>query len=395
MIYQSTHTKYAAAGAIAVGAMLTANSSAWVGLLDGDVEVTEIPFNSLARDAGPGGKAGLVPGCVGQNISFAVGSQWNLCVKAVNQFGLIISAASFKKTRTSRFITILFDGRLGEIFVPYHPGTPRFGDISGFNFPPLTLGARDCPLPGRVLIDGNQICREIRDRGIAWKDHGLVHRGEEVVYFAVLNAANYNYVMEWSFWDDGTIATRAGSSGPKIGGADDTIGHMHNFTWRFDIDLNGSCCNTAFFTRHIENPNVPNSSAFDISSLIRFEAGLDWTPAQFNTVVIQDRTLINGRGRHTQYELIPLRTGTSRHSEAFTKHDFWVSVFKPTEILANGLPSYVNDRESTVNRDLVIWYTGSAHHENNMRDEDRQTVPVIWTGVMLQPQNLYDGTPFF
>jgi len=43
----------------------------------------------------------------------------------------------------------------------------------------------------------------------------------------------------------------------------------------------------------------------------------------------------------------------------------------------------------------VIWYTGSAHHENDMRDEDRDTVPVIWTGFELVPSNLFNRTPFF
>jgi len=56
---------------------------------------------------------------------------------------------------------------------------------------------------------------------------------------------------------------------------------------------------------------------------------------------------------------------------------------------------YVQNRQSTVNQDIVIWYTGSEHHENNSRDEDKNTVPVIWTGFDLVPQNLFNGTPFF
>ena len=63
-------------------------------------------------------------------------------------------------------------------------------------------------------------------------------------------------------------------------------------------------------------------------------------------------------------------------------------------MLAKELPTYV-DGESVVDADVVVWYTGSAHHENNMRDEDRQTVPVKWIGFELSPQNLFDGTPFF
>ena len=32
-------------------------------------------------------------------------------------------------------VEIVEDMRLSEIFVPYHPGSPRFFDISGHNFP--------------------------------------------------------------------------------------------------------------------------------------------------------------------------------------------------------------------------------------------------------------------
>ncbi|MGH8243141.1 MAG: hypothetical protein ACRETY_07290, partial [Steroidobacteraceae bacterium] len=61
--------------------------------------------------------------CTGQNVSFTVGSTWQLCVAAVQKFGLIVTHARFQKAPSSPFVMVLFDGRLGEIFVPYHPGT--------------------------------------------------------------------------------------------------------------------------------------------------------------------------------------------------------------------------------------------------------------------------------
>jgi hypothetical protein len=47
------------------------------------------------------------------------------------------------------------------------------------------------------------------------------------------------------------------------------------------------------------------------------------------------------------------------------------------------------------NADIVFWYNGAAHHEDHMRDEDRDTVPVLWTGFELIPSNLFERTPFF
>ncbi len=79
-------------------------------------------------------------------------------------------------------------------------------------------------------------------------------------------------------------------------------------------------------------------------NLISVEGSRVWNPQNFNTLVIEDRTLKNGNGtaRATSYELVPMRSGTARHTEAYTKKDFWVTRYNPEQsFLAEGLPSYV------------------------------------------------------
>src|SRR5262249_1831840 len=58
-------------------------------------------------------------------------------------------------------------------------------------------------------------------------------------------------------------------------------------------------------------------------------------------------------GHATSYHLVPLVPGTSRHVEAFTKKDFWVTLYKPTEMFAKDLLSYVSG-ESVSNADVVV-----------------------------------------
>jgi primary-amine oxidase len=318
----------------------------------------------------------------------------------VKKFGLVITGASFQKSPTSPFIYVLFDGRLGEIFVPYHDNSARYKDISGFpppnDFRPLQLNPGK--FPGQI-IGGGKICKEVRDY-LAYMNFFNTNRvryGQEVVYFGVLGAGNYAYIMEWTFRDDGAILVRAGSTGPKLGG-DSTIGHMHNFTWRLDIDLNGADNNSAYLTSHLEDltaPVPPGSTATDELDLIEIEGSRFWRPQNFNTLEIFDRTLENSNGRRTSYELVPMRGGTARHTEPYTKADFWVTRHNPEELLANILPTYIRDGQRTVDEDLVLWYTGSEHHESNSRDEDRNTVPVLWTGFDLVPKNLFNNTPFY
>jgi Copper amine oxidase, enzyme domain len=223
--------KYAAAGAIAVGAMLTANSQALA------LEIAETMAAARWNAQKEALPSSHISGCVPQTITFASGSAWSLCAETIPSFGLVISHASFRKTASSPFITVLFDGRWSSIFVVYQPGSPRFHDLQ-LGFSAATLGPIACPSTTsnpRVLLDGNTICREYRDTEIEWKvdfeGTHRVRRGVEVVYTAVLNAANYDYIQEWAFREDGTITPRAGSTGPTFFGPNDPVSHVHNFTW--------------------------------------------------------------------------------------------------------------------------------------------------------------------
>ena len=347
-----------------------------------------------------------------QMVEFESKSRWHLYVNAqVSGFGLVIKGASFQKSPTSKFIYVLFDGRLGEIFVPYHDNSHRFTDLQ-YGFSCSKLNEADFPAPLQIIdrVSSNEglICKEKR-KYLAYmngenKNPPLVHYGEEVVYFSVLRAANYQYIMEWTFRDDGTILARAGSTGPKYPLYDSNgriigrtkAGHMHDFTWRLDIDLNGAGGDSAYLTSHHEDLTLPDSTATDEKDRIEVEGGFVWNPQNFNTLEIRDSILENGNMRPTSYELVPMRSGNARHSEDFINKDFWVSRYTPgQQFFADNLPDYVRNKQPTVNRDLVVWYTGSEHHEKNSRDEDNQTVPVLWTGFALIPNNLFNRTPFY
>jgi primary-amine oxidase len=350
---------------------------------------------------------------VTDTVKFNSKSQWHLTLHTVdNSFpGMIITGASFQRSPTSPFIYVLNDARIAEIFVPYHNDQHRYKDISGFTWMQmLKLDPADFPplndangKPTREIIGGGKICKQVRDY-LAWmngqgRNPPLVRYGQEVVYFSVLGAGNYAYIMEWTFRDDGTILARAGSTGPKAGDAL-LVGHMHNFTWRLDIDLNGAGANTAFWKSHSEDltATCPDGGecATDKREEIKTEGSREWDPKQFNTLEIQDARLrADPQAPLTSYELVPMRTGTARHIEPWTQADFWVTLYDPTQILAEKLPDYIRAGRSAINKDLVIWYTGSEHHENGIRAEDKYTVPVLWTGFELVPQNLWEKTPFY
>jgi Cu2+-containing amine oxidase len=322
-------------------------------------------------------------------------TRWRICFQPMSGNGLVITGAWFQKTPGSAFVRLFWDARISEIFVPYHPGGPRYYDV-GYNFSMISLSNNDCPAAkgGTILSPGNEVCKEVRDRGLAWKDDLNVRRGEEVVLWGALDAANYNYVIEWTFRDDGVVLGRVGATAQNAASMP-TTAHMHGPIWRLDIDFNGFQGDSVYLGAHHE----AGLGATDTMTLIATESGQEWKAEEFTLLHIQDATLKNANGKSSSYHLMPIRLGSPRHDEGFTKKDFWVTRYNPAEMWAPALLSYISPSQAVSNTDVVVWYYGAAHHQP--RDEDGRITNgmwtgeahIMWNGFMLMPHNLFDKTP--
>lgn len=326
-------------------------------------------------------------------------TRWRICFQPKPGNGLVITAAFFQKTPSAPFVRVFWDARISELFVPYHQGQPRFADV-GFNFLMLPLGAKDCPASkgGTLVGPASEVCKEVRDRGLAWKDDLSVRRGEEVALWGALNASNYNYIIEWIFRDDGVVVGRVGATAQNAPLMPMAV-HMHGPIWRLDIDLNGHPGDSVHVGKHTEN--LPGLTATDSMSHVAAETGLEWKAEEFTSLHVLDSTLKNANGKSSAYHLMPMRFGTPRHDEAFTKKDFWVTRYHPAEMSAGLLPSYISPPQPVSNTDVVVWYYGGSHHLP--RDEDGVVTNgmwtgeahIMWTGFMLMPHNLFDKTPLY
>ena len=325
-------------------------------------------------------------------------THWRLCWQTIAGNGLVIHWAYFRTSPTKPWLFVLWDGRVSEIFVPYHTGSPRYYDV-GFAFGLAPIGSQDCPSPlGGTVLAGN-VCKEVRDRGLSWKADSQVYRGEELVLWSALAAANYNYVMEWTFRDDGIVMGRVGATSHNLPSREYET-HVHNPIWRLDVDLNGWPNDSVALGTHTEN--LPGLTATDTEPLISAENGMQWNPRHFHSLNVSDASLFNGKQHKTEFQLVPLPTGgLAEHQEPFTKNDFWVTRYNPSEMSAGNLVSYISPPQSVVNSDIVLWYRGSVHH--HPRDEDGQMINegwhgvalIMWTGWMLKPHDLFDHTPFY
>jgi hypothetical protein len=318
-------------------------------------------------------------------------TRWKLCWQVVNGANLVITGAWFRPAPAAPWIKILYDGRLSQLFVPYHTGSPRFHDVN-YGFPPVKLSTTDCVPPAKIIGTNSETCRDVRDRGLMWKHKLKERRGEELALWSVLAAGNYDYIVEWVFRDDGVFGMRLGMTG-IVWATLDT--HLHGTIWRLDMDLNGACCDTASLMSHKEVGLTGVDSMTDVNNA----TGLKWDPSTaYNMLSIRDATLKNSKGHTTEWHLMPSRSGTPLHDETFTKNTFWVTPYVWSQTLADDLPTYVSGAPSTKNTDVVLWYYTGVHHI--IRDEDLTAgstagmTLVMYDSYQLKPNNLWSQTPF-
>jgi Cu2+-containing amine oxidase len=331
---------------------------------------------------------------------------WRVRFAHAEKKGLYLTGAWFTRAPKEPEMQVISEAGLSELFVPYHTGTKRYYDFRDYSFKLVSATKADAP-KGEIL--DSVVVKEVRDRGIIWKDDTLGRRGEELVLWATLDAANYNYVIQYGFQDDGTITFRVGGTAQNLPGFRDEA-HMHNGLWRVDVDLNGAAHNSVMLMKHSEKP--PGQTATD--SALPFNGGLEgvenWTAAEFTELCIMSTDKVNAQGKNVSYDLMPIKTGVARHAEDFMLCDFWVTRYHLEERFYPKLPDYIKTPEKINDTDVVIWCSTSMHHLP--RSEDGRLIPgkpgptgtkdawdggvalLMWSGFDLRPRDVFDTTPF-
>lgn len=326
-------------------------------------------------------------------------TRWEICWQMDEKYGLIITHAAFQPSPASKMIKVLYEGRVAELYVGYDDGGEYF-DITGTSPSYLRLSTGECPATVGQILNTNQVCRQLSDRGIAWRlkyaGEDRVRRGESLVLWGILHVGNYMYIMEWTFRDDGMLEARVGATGQNFV-SKPRVGHLHDVTWRLDVDLDGFSGDTVstenwrrLSSRTARHEVLPWS----------WEGGDVWVADNFKAWQVSDSALRNSRGTPTEYHLMPLRSGNQRHVHPYLQKDFWTTRYHWPEITAKDLPKYISPREGVANSDVVLWYTSGFYHHPRPEDGvyysgQQGATPVMWAGISLKPWGLFDGTPLY
>jgi hypothetical protein len=351
----------------------------------------------------------------------------NMGLKGTQALDVAIQGAQYNSRQY-----IIKRAGMAEMFVPYDDRSHTYYDMSFGDDRLDQIDPQDIPSQNAALVyfrtqkNGTSIYVrdtvpkigvECRDEVVGYlcKEPGnhVRRRIQEVVVWSVFDAYNYDYIIEYTFHEDGRITFRSGATGYNLPG-DTSEPHVHNGLWRVSTKLLGRDDNEAVQFVHVEDAN--GLIATDSLEPIPTEETADWNPLEFSSLLVQSQTQTNDYGHLVGYGFYPFnRQGTGHFQETFTQHDqdltndnagedgtgsginSWLyNWYNPNSYLL----SYLNGQPLGGTGDgIALWYLGSTHHEptdadNQMGSGGRTGITLVhWLGFEMVPHNFFDYNP--
>jgi primary-amine oxidase len=344
-----------------------------------------------------------------------------------------------------QWITVVRNLELAEIYVPYDSGYMAFLDIHDMSF--HTTPARkeylgpNCVAPGELLSSSNPywnntIHKEIHDDGVRWMSAETsgrneiadrVRRGEKMLLWSTYYGANYRYLLEFGFGDDGMLSARIGPTGRNILDRQDDKSdvHLHIGCWRMEFDLGdpvnkvgGPKDTDILLARRVFDETTEKFAqvARPFAHNARGQAcegAARWEPEEFTQIRAQSKVRKSGHGRPMCYDLIPQRIGALRklqghyNTEAALmdamNYDFWVTRTEPTFTSFIDVPTYAKDKRPLESQPTTVWHCAPVLHfprgEDFGTDGGKNSMTglaiTFWTGFYLKPRDILDATPLY
>ncbi|MET9435684.1 copper amine oxidase [Streptomyces sp. NPDC006551] len=357
------------------------------------------------------------------------GTTWRMCWRYDTDSGLVLDKVTYQPKSASAPIRVLTSAKLAQIHVPYDDGNAEYDDLTGagFGWGLQNLKPAECPggtitsvkVPEVGKVDG--LCTTTRARGHAYRmanDEGTKvwqAQGKDLLVYTVNKVAWYEYITEWRFSSDGTIAANVGATGslsPADYNATDGRGwpigpgarsyatsHAHNVFWRLDFGLDGSVKDR--IEQYDSKVTAPGGNGGPTVKTTRTpvtkELAGDAKNMRWWRVVSANGK--NKDGHPRSYEIVPGPSNTHA-GRGFTKHDIYFTQSRACEQFASNnilncgrnapdsVDKWVNGETLT---DPAVWVNIGFHHI--ARDEDQQPMPVHWQGFQLAPRDVTAMNP--
>ncbi|MFI8828564.1 copper amine oxidase [Streptomyces sp. NPDC053431] len=357
------------------------------------------------------------------------GTVWRMCWRYSTDSGLILDKVTYQPPGEPAPIRVLNSAKLAQIHVPYDDGNAEYDDLTGagFGWGLQNLKPGECPggtITSVKVPDSGQVkglCTTTRARGHAYRmanDEGTKvwqAQGKDLLVYTVNKVAWYEYITEWRFSSDGTIAANVGATGSLSpgdynatdgrgwpigkGARDYATSHAHNVFWKLDFGLDGSTKGRIEQYDSTVTPPARDGSPTVKTKRTPVTRELAGDARNMRWWRVVSATGKNKDGHARSYEIVPGHTNTYA-GRGFTKHDLYFTQARACEQFASNnildcgrnapdsVDKWVNGETLT---DPAVWVNIGFHHV--ARDEDQQPMPVHWQGFQLVPRDVTAMNP--
>lgn len=391
----------------------------------------------------------------GQEISW---QNWKFQYRVDPRRGIVLSQVRYTDGGKDR--SIMYQGSLSELFVPYmDPTDPwnyqgyfdlgtypsSFGGIASSLVPGVECPSYGVYFNSIVVTDKGRprerartSCIFERSAGdVAWRhtrDGGLNNETRvkrDLVLRMYMNAGNYDYLFDWVFQQDGTLRVNLGATGMDqvkgaLGTASDEaygrliapklvgVNHSHFFSFRLDMDVDGS--SNSLLVDKLQTQKLPaDNPRRSLWSVVTTEAKTEADAQRMSSMNapeiwrIVNPNVKSAYSGSVGYEIeamgaMSLLTPDDymQRRAGFTNHTLWVTPYKADELYAAGdyptvstagagLPAWTASNRAVANTDVVAWLTMGFHHVP--RPEDWPVMPVAWHSFEIRPVGFFKRNP--
>jgi primary-amine oxidase len=344
---------------------------------------------------------------------------WKFRVRMDPRLGIVVSTVSFADGGQVR--SIMYEGHLADIFVPYMDPAPGWyfrsyldaGEYGAGKLASSLVPGSDCPANSYFFDDwiadergepqprARIACLFERGAGvIAWRHWDFItnqiesRAARELVLRWIATVGNYDYIFDWTFQQDGTIRVAVGATGidetKAVAGkhhgaksaADDTYGtfiadnlvgvnHAHFFCFKLDLDIDGA--NNSFETvrlKKIRDERSLRKSMWIAEPRIakdEAQAKLNEDPRAPALWWLVNPKVTNAMGYPVGYELVPAPQTADlldpddypRKRAGFADYQLWVTPYTAEQAAAGVYPNQSHGGEG-----LPAWTRENRPIEN-------------------------------
>jgi primary-amine oxidase len=391
--------------------------------------------------------------------------------------GLVLHQVGWEEA-PGKVRSILYRASLSDLLAPYADTDPAwswraFFDESDFGLgcyaSPLVRGIttaahatlRSEPMPdpkgnGGVIEAADLVDIYERDAGTLWSHYDSEShasagpRARELVIGYLTTVGNYDYRLQWSFRQDGTMEFHVYLTGIMLtkgthaktcaacataltgkAGAFSAVGeqahgvlvadhllaphHQHFFNLRLDFDVDGTRNSVEEFNLRTDRRDGanPQGNGFSLSQTIfarERDAVRNLNLESHRMWAVFNPNSISTLGHPAAYLIEPAMNTVSflalnsaaRKRAGFTEHHFFATHYRATELHAGGdypvssgppnnILNWTHDNERIQNQDVVVWYTFGVTHV--ARPEDFPVMPAAHASVRLIPKGFFNRNP--